>query len=76
MENSNSAANRAVFHSQTNRQSLGPIDTCNSDSKVSVLNAKTTDEGCDPYRLVILMLITFIFACTKRQVRTGTHGDL
>ena len=48
MENSNSAANHAVFHSQTNRQSLGPIETCNSDPKVAVLHAKTTDEGCYP----------------------------
>ena len=58
METSNSAANHAVLHSQNNRRSLGPIEICNSDPKDAVLNAKTTDEGWDPQRLVILMLIT------------------
>ena len=37
---------------------MGPIETCNSDPKDAVLHAKTTDEGWDPQRLVILMLIT------------------
>ena len=36
---------------------MGPIETCNSGPKVAVLHAKTTDEGWDPWRLVILMLI-------------------
>ena len=53
-----SGSKHAVLHSQINRQSLGPIETCNSDPKDAVLHAKTTDEGWDPQRLVILMLIT------------------
>ena len=47
METSNYGANPVVLRSQINRRSLGPIETCNSDPKVSVLHAKTTDEGCD-----------------------------
>ena len=45
METSNSGANHAVLHEQNDRRSLGPIETCNSDPKVDVLHAKTTDEG-------------------------------
>ena len=37
---------------------MGPIETCNSAPKVAVLHAKTTDEGWDPWRQVILVLIT------------------
>ena len=48
MEISNSGAICAVSHAQINRRSLGPIETCNSDPKVVVLHAKTTDEGWDP----------------------------
>ena len=48
METSNSGANHAVLHAQFTRRSLGPIETCNSDPKDAVLNAKTTDEGWDP----------------------------
>ena len=48
METSNSDANHDVFHSQKNWRSLGHIETCNSDPKVAVLHAKTTDEGCNP----------------------------
>ena len=47
----------AVLHSQINRRSLAITDTCNSDQKVAVFQAKTTDEGWDPWRLVFLMLI-------------------
>ena len=61
METSISAANHAVFHAQFNWRSLGPIETCNSGPKVAVLIAKTANEGWDPYRLVILMLITLFF---------------
>ena len=45
MDKRQSASNHAVLHSQINRRSLGPIETCNSDPKVAVLHAKTTDEG-------------------------------
>ena len=48
METSHSGANHAVLHAQITWQSLGPIETCNSDPKVAVLRAKTTDEGWDP----------------------------
>ena len=40
-----SGSKHAVLHSQINRRSLGPIETSNSDPKVAVLHAKTTDEG-------------------------------
>ena len=45
METSYSGANHVVFHAQINRQSLGPVETRNSDPKDAVLNAKTTDKG-------------------------------
>ena len=45
MEISNSSANCAVSLVQINRRSLEPIETCNSYPKVTVLHAKTTDEG-------------------------------
>ena len=45
MEICNSGANRAVSHAQITRRSLGPIETCNSDQKDAVFNAKTPDEG-------------------------------
>ena len=48
METSDSRTKHAVLYSQINRRSLGPIETCNSDPKVAVLFAKTTDEGWDP----------------------------
>ena len=34
------------------------METCKSGSKISVLHSKATDEGWDPYRLVILVLRT------------------
>ena len=40
MEPRYSVANYDVLHAQINRRSLGPIQTCNSDSKVAVLHAK------------------------------------
>ena len=44
---------------------MGPIETnnfdANSDPKVAVLHAKTTDKGWDPQRLVILMLISLFY---------------
>ena len=61
METSISGANHSVFHAQITRRSLGPIDTCNSDPKVAVLHAKSTDKGWEPQRLVILMLISLFY---------------
>ena len=61
MEFSNSGANHAVSHAQISRRSLGPIETCNSDPKEAVLHANTTDEGWNPKRLVILMLIALFY---------------
>ena len=37
-----------VMHAQITSRSLGPIETCNSDTKVAVLHSKTTDEVWDP----------------------------
>ena len=37
-----------VMHTQITRRCLGPIETYNSDPKVAVLLAKTTDESWDP----------------------------
>ena len=61
METSISGANHAVFHAQITRRSLGSLETCNSDPKVAVLHAKSTDKGWDPQRLVILMLISLFY---------------
>ena len=58
METSYSGANHAVLHAQNDRWVLGPIETINSGPKDAVFHAKTTNEGWDPYRQVILMLIT------------------
>ena len=51
-----SDAKHAVVQAQNDRWGLVPIETCNSVPKVAVLHAKTTDEGWDPQRLVILVL--------------------
>ena len=48
METSNSGDNHAVLHAQNDGRDLVPIEACNSYPKVTVLNAKTTDEGWDP----------------------------
>ena len=64
-----SDARHSVLHAQNHRWSLGPIETCNFGPKVSVLPAKTSDEGWDPYRLVIPVQITLFFAHkTTREV--------
>ena len=49
-------ANHAVFYAQSDKWGLGPIDTINPGHNVALWMHKTTDEGCDPQRLVILML--------------------
>ena len=71
IETWNSGSKSAVLHSQVNRRSLGPIETCNSDPKVAVLHAKTTDEGWDHWRLVILILITLFWM----HITTGEDWD-
>ena len=48
---------------------MGHIETCNSGPKVYVLHAKTIDETCDPYRLVILVLTTLI--CIDKTAGEG-----
>ena len=40
-----SGSKNAVLHSQINRRSLGPKETCNSEAKGAVLNAKAADDG-------------------------------
>ena len=37
------------------------METSDSDANHSVLHANTTEEGCDPYRLVILMLSPLLY---------------
>ena len=37
------------------------METCNSGANQTVLNAKTTDEVCDPYSLLILVLSTLSY---------------
>ena len=54
----NSGAKYAVLNAQNHRWGLGPIQTCNSAYKDAVWMYKTTDEGCDPWRLVFPALIT------------------
>ena len=48
METGNSGTTHALLHAQNDRCGLGPIVTCHSDPKVTVLHAKTTDEGWHP----------------------------
>ena len=48
METSYSDVNHAVLHAHNDWWGLGPIGTTNSDAKVAVLHAKTTDEGWVP----------------------------
>ena len=43
-----SGAKVAVLSAKNDRRGLGPIETCNSDSKGAVLYAINTDEGWDP----------------------------
>ena len=74
IETSNSFAKDAVFQEQNDRWCLGPIEICYSVQKVAVLHPKTTREGWDPWRLVILMLIT-LFWMQKPLKRAGTHRD-
>ena len=58
LETSNSGANHAILHAHNDRLCLGLIETCFSGPKVALLHRKTTHEGWDPWRLVILMLLT------------------
>ena len=44
METSKSGANRTDLNAQISRRGLRPIQTCNSDPKVTVLHAKPTEE--------------------------------
>ena len=46
------------FAFKNHRWGLGPRETCYSGPKVAVLHPKTTDEGWNPYRLVIPVQIT------------------
>ena len=48
METSVSAAKHAVVHAQNDRSCLGPIQTCCSGPKVTVMHPKTTGEGWGP----------------------------
>ena len=72
METRNSGANHAVLHARYDRRGQGTIETCNSGPKVAVSQAKTTDEGRDKLRLVILVLKSLF---RKQKPQTGTHRD-
>ena len=61
IETINSDASHAVLHAQNDRWGLVPLETCKSGPKVAVLQAKTTDEGWDTERLVIVMLSTLLY---------------
>ena len=63
IETTISGANHAVLHAQNDRCDLGPIETCISDPKVAVLPGKTSDEGWDSLRLVILVLKALFCIC-------------
>ena len=56
METSVSGTDHAVLGSQNGRWGVELIETCFSGPKVAVLHAKATNEGRDPYTLVILVL--------------------
>ena len=58
MDTSNSDANHDILHAQNDKWGLGPIDIRYSGPKLDGLLARTTDEGWNPERLVILMLGT------------------
>ena len=47
METSNSGANLVVLYAHNDRWGLWPIETINPCINDAVLNAKTTDKGCD-----------------------------
>ena len=71
IETSNSGANHSILHAHNDRLCLGLIETCFTGPKVALLHPKTTHEGWDPWRLVILMLLTL--HC--RQKITGEVWD-
>ena len=68
------------FASKNHTWGLGPMETSDSDANHAVLQAKTTEEGWNQYRLDILVqirpfLIAQKFGMQKPQMRTGTHRD-
>ena len=60
MENSISDTYNAVLYAHNDWCGLGPIESCNSAPNVAVMDAKTTDEGWNPYRLFFLVLRTLL----------------
>ena len=52
---------------------MGPIETWNSGSKLTVLLSKTTDELWDPYRFVSLVLKS-LFCMHKTTDEGWTHS--
>ena len=51
-------ANHVILHAQNDRWGLGPMETINSGANFAFCMHKTTGEVWDPWRLVILVLIT------------------
>ena len=70
-----SVSEHPVLPSHINWRSQGSVETINSGHIVAVVNAQTTDEGWDPWRLVILIQKS-LFCMQKPQMRAGTHRDL
>ena len=76
LETINSGGKHAVLHAQIHRWSLGPLQTCNSRDKRAVLNAQNHRWRAGSYRDLWFWWYSLCFACTKRQVMSGTHRDL
>ena len=68
-----SGANHAVLHTQNDRWGVGPIETCNSGPKFTVLLAKTTDEGWNQWRLLILILTVCLAQAWKDYMGSNLH---
>ena len=61
METSTSGTNHNVIHAQNDRWGLGPMETSFQVLITMFFMHKTTNEGRDQQRLVILMLKTLLW---------------
>ena len=53
---------------------MGPLETSNSGANHAVLQAQTTGEVWDQYRIVIL-IHKALFCMEKTQMRAGNHRE-
>ena len=60
---------------QNHRWGVGPIQTCKSGPKVTVLHEKKIQVRAGTHIGLSFWCKSRCFACTKRQVRSGTHRD-